>query len=63
MNESQSSKVKKQEILVLFFTVSYIMYKGFCVMLFFLYYIPVLETDRPDPALTQAEIKYVPEQM
>ena len=23
----------------------------------------VLETDRPDPALTQAEIKYVPEQM
>ena len=23
----------------------------------------VLETDRPDPGLTEAEIKYVPEQM
>ena len=23
----------------------------------------VLETDRPDPELTQAEIKYVPEQV
>lgn len=26
-------------------------------------FVPVLETDRPNPTLTQAEIKYVPEQM
>ena len=25
--------------------------------------ISVLETDRPDPQMTEAEIKYVPEQM